>query len=528
MTTRIKRPNQDQLKDLLLEGHFTADMDDDGIAAAESLMPVQLVLTLAHIKTYDHNPRRVRNPLYEDIKASIREQRGLNNPFTVTQRPGEERYMIQAGGNTRLAILNELYAETGDDAFNTVHCLYVPWQSEAAILSAHLIENELRGEMTLIDKAYAIRELQHQLERECQQSFSRTELCKRIKALGYSLSRRHLIRFEYALELDQLIPNTLRNGLGANRIDSIKNTEKAYQRLCQEKTEQFAALFAHTLSSFDDEQWNFDAVRRALDKQLAPMLNISVNRLRLEIDALLFNQPTTEEDGPDDPVQCFAEANAHAVPHSQNPAGFAHDSPTTSDKQPQNPNRFQQDALNSTEISLDKKDPDLADPNQNDDRANPANTGSLLNQSTTIQALYDRTYGLAQRIAKSIQLEASVLPIRQGLGFIIEKPPSAFTAHDTWGVWWLLLGISEQSVSPERIPLWQHTALYQLYQAEDDAELQQLVGPSPSLSHYPHEVLQNSVIIKDSVFADICQLIETCRLIRQQFSNSQLWPSGPS
>lgn len=503
MTTRIKRPNQDQLKDLLLEGHFTSDTDDDGIAAAESLMPVQLVLTLAHIKTYDHNPRRVRNPLYEDIKASIREQRGLNNPFTVTQRPGEERYMIQAGGNTRLAILNELYAETGDDAFNTVHCLYVPWQSEAAILSAHLIENELRGEMTLIDKAYAIRELQHQLESEYQQSFSRTELCKRIKTLGYSLSRRHLIRFEYALELDQLIPNTLRNGLGANRIDSIKNTEKAYQRLCQEKTEQFTALFAHTLSSFDDEQWNFDAVRRELDKQLAPMLNISVNRLRLEIDALLFNQPATEDDGPDDPGQVLAEASAHAVLHSQNPADFAHDTPTTHDKQRQNPAKPQPDALNSI-------------------------GASRLNQPATIQALYERTYGLAQRIAQSIQLEASVLPIHQGLGFIIEKPPSAFTAHDTWGVWWLLLGISEQSVSPERMPLWQHTALYQLYQAEDAAELQQLVGPAPSLSHYPHEVLQNSALIKDPVFADICQLIETCRLIRQQFSNSQLWPSGPS
>ncbi|OAI09874.1 hypothetical protein A1359_17990 [Methylomonas lenta] len=503
MTTRIKRPNQDQLKDLLLEGHFTSDTDDDGIAAADTLTPVQLILTLAHIKPYDHNPRRVRNPLYEDIKASIREQRGLNNPFTVTQRPGEERYIIQAGGNTRLAILNELYAETGDDAFNTVHCLYVPWQSEAAILSAHLIENELRGEMTLIDKAYAIRELRRQLETECQQSFSRTELCKRIKALGYSLSRRHLIRFEYALELDQLIPNTLRNGLGANRIDSIKNTEKAYQRLCQDKPQQFAALFAHTLSSFDDEQWNFDAVRRELDKQLAPMLNISVNRLRLEIDALLFNQPATEDDGPDDPGQVPAEANANAVTQSQNPADFAHDTPTTDDKQPQNPGKPQPDALNSI-------------------GAKP------LNRPATIQALYDRTYGLAQRIAKSIQLEASVLPIRQGLGFIIEKPPSAFTAHDTWGVWWLLLGISEQSVSPERMPLWQQTALYQLYQAEDAAELQQLVGPAPSLSHYPHEVLQNSALIKDPVFADICQLIETCRLIRQQFSNSQLWPSGPS
>jgi ParB family protein of integrating conjugative element (PFGI_1 class) len=501
MTPRTKRPNQDQLKDLLLEGHFTSDADTADLAAADSVMPVQLVLTLAQIKTYDHNPRRERNPAYDDIKASIREQRGLNNPFTVTLRPGEDRYMIQSGGNTRLAILNELYAETGDEAFNTVQCLYVPWQSEAAVLSAHLIENELRGEMTLIDKAYAIRELQHQLESEYQQSFSRSELCKRIKALGYSLSRRHLIRFEYALELDQFIPNTLRNGLGANRIDTIKNTEKAYQRVCRDKTEQFAALFAHTLSSFDDERWDFDAVRRELDKQLAPLLNIGVNRLRLEIDALLFNQSVIDDDWPDDSGGITKEPSAESSPHGQHPSQSAHDIPTSNDKQLQQPGK-----------------PQHAEPN----------CANISDKSGNIQILYDRTYGLAKRIAESMQLEASVLPVNQGLGFIIETPAAAFTAHQTWGIWWLLLGISEQIASPERVPLWQQTDLYRLYQAEDAAELHQLVGPAPSLSHYPHEVLQNAAIIKDPVFADICQLIETCRLIRQQFSNTQLWPIGPA
>lgn len=503
MTTRIKRPNQDQLKDLLLEGHFKSDTDQADFAATDPLMPVQLVLTLTQIKTYDHNPRRERNPAYDDIKASIREQRGLNNPFTVTLRPGEECYMIQSGGNTRLAILNELYAETGDEAFNTVHCLYVPWQSEAVVLSAHLIENELRGEMALIDKAYAVRELQHQLETEFRQSFSRTELCKRIKTLGYSLSRRHLIRFEYALELDQLIPNTLRNGLGANRIDVIKNTEKAYQRVCQGKPEQFAALFAHTLSSFDNEQWDFDAVRRELDKQLAPLLNIGANRLRLEIDALLFNQSAIDDDWPDDPGRLPIDVSAKSPPHSHSQDESARDIPQTDYRQLQIPGEPQQ------------HDPSSVASNQ-------------LKHSANIQTLYEQTYGLAKRIAASIQLEASVLPISQGLGFIVEKPAAAFTAHDAWGVWWLLLGISEQIVSPERFPLWQQTALYRLYQNEDATELQRLVGPAPSLSHYPHEVLQNADIVSDPVFADICKLIETCRLIRQQFSNTQLWPAGPS
>jgi len=48
--------------------------------------------------------------------------------------------MVESGGNTRLKILKELYKETADEAFNTVHCLFIPWKSESTILTAHLIE----------------------------------------------------------------------------------------------------------------------------------------------------------------------------------------------------------------------------------------------------------------------------------------------------------------------------------------------------------------------------------------------------
>jgi ParB family protein of integrating conjugative element (PFGI_1 class) len=57
-----------------------------------------------------------RNPAYEDIKASIRE-RGLDAPPAITRRPGEPHYIIRNGGNTRLAILRELWSETKDERF---------------------------------------------------------------------------------------------------------------------------------------------------------------------------------------------------------------------------------------------------------------------------------------------------------------------------------------------------------------------------------------------------------------------------
>jgi ParB-like chromosome segregation protein Spo0J len=79
-------------------------------------------LEVSRIKSYEHNPRRAENAEYDRIKASIRLD-GIGQPLVVTQRPGERDYVVHAGGNTRLRILNELFAETGDPEFGTVACV---------------------------------------------------------------------------------------------------------------------------------------------------------------------------------------------------------------------------------------------------------------------------------------------------------------------------------------------------------------------------------------------------------------------
>ncbi len=194
MAATKKRPSGEEIKAMLQEGHFQSLSE---LPLADPVTTVQLVLTLDEIKLYDRNPRREINPAFDEIKASIRQQRGLNNHFNVTRHPGDDKYMIESGGNTRLKILQELLAETGNDVFNQVHCLYVPWQSEAHLLSAHLIENELRGDTTLIDKAYAIQELKHQLEQQGK-PLSQRGFMKAAEALGYRLSGRHSRRLAYA------------------------------------------------------------------------------------------------------------------------------------------------------------------------------------------------------------------------------------------------------------------------------------------------------------------------------------------
>lgn len=73
-------------------------------------------LKISDVDPYDKNPRQHENERYDDIKESIRVTNVLS-PLVVTRRPGATRYMVGAGGNTRLKAQQELWAETGEARF---------------------------------------------------------------------------------------------------------------------------------------------------------------------------------------------------------------------------------------------------------------------------------------------------------------------------------------------------------------------------------------------------------------------------
>ncbi len=251
-----------------------------------------MVLTLDQIKPYDRNPRRERNPRYDEIKASIRAQGGLNNPLTVTRRSGDDRYMVESGGNTRLAILNALFKETGDESFYRLHVLYRPWRSETHVLAAHLIENEQRGEIHFIDKALAVRELKDLFEVEDNGHLSLRQLTTRLKETGYAVDASVISRMDYAVDvLLPLIPEALRAGMGKPQIARIRRIEKAFHAYWTaqsgQDSETFTALFHDALSEHNRPEWESDALRITLEERFAELLEIPVRSMRLDIDALL-------------------------------------------------------------------------------------------------------------------------------------------------------------------------------------------------------------------------------------------------
>jgi ParB family protein of integrating conjugative element (PFGI_1 class) len=162
-------------------------------------MDGQVQLRITDIDPYDKNPRQVANEKYEEIKESIRNIR-MQSPLIVSRRPGAVRYMVSAGGNTRLKAQTELWLETQDSRYEYVLVIYRPWESELKVLAAHITENELRGSMVFWDKARGILAMKLELERERGQSLSLRQLHDALRGYGLTVSIALLSYYSFALD----------------------------------------------------------------------------------------------------------------------------------------------------------------------------------------------------------------------------------------------------------------------------------------------------------------------------------------
>ena len=187
---------KDHLK-LLQEPHFGARQ---AIKPADPLEPTPMVVPVNEIHEYDRNPREARNNAYDRIKDSIR-QRGFNGVLPITRRPGEPHYIVAEGGNTALHIVKELYAETRDPKFQSISCVYELWISESETLIAHLVENDARGNLILIDRARALSELRRLLVQERGTELSIRQLAALLRERGYSIDPATITRLDYARDL---------------------------------------------------------------------------------------------------------------------------------------------------------------------------------------------------------------------------------------------------------------------------------------------------------------------------------------
>lgn len=250
-----------------------------------------MVVTLDQLRPYELNPRVTRNPRYDDLKASICE-RGLDAPPAITRRPGEAHYIIRNGGNTRLAILNELWTETHDERFFRIPCLFRPWspRGEIIALTGHLAENELHGALTFIERALAVEKARELYEQESGTPLSQSELARRLTRDGYPTPQPHISRMQEAVRyLLPAIPTLLYGGLGRPQVEKLVALRRAAARTWEQRGGEetdFAAVFQDVLALFDGDVAGF-AVQRMQDEligQMAERLGVDYDALSLDLE----------------------------------------------------------------------------------------------------------------------------------------------------------------------------------------------------------------------------------------------------
>ncbi|MBV6791579.1 ParB family protein [Xanthomonas euvesicatoria] len=297
-------------------------------ALSDPIADTPMVVTLDELRPYELDPRLTRNPLYDEIKASIRE-RGLDAPPPITRRPGADHYIIRNGGNTRLAILRELWSETKDERFFRISCLFRPWpeRGEIVALTGHLAENELHGGLTFIERALGVEKARELYEQESGKPLSQSELARRLASDGYPVQQSHISRMQDTVRyLLPAIPNVLYGGLGRHQVERLAVLRKATEFTWESRAQgrhlgvDFDALFHEILAQFDAQPENFSPqrVQDELIGQMSELLGVDYNTLELDIDNI-ENRQRAVSSPPSLPIEPSAPASTSTAPATSPP-----------------------------------------------------------------------------------------------------------------------------------------------------------------------------------------------------------------
>jgi len=448
---------------------------------------------LTRINFYERNPRRSENPEYDRIKASIL-MSGMDQPLLITMRPGDKDYIVQAGGNTRLQILQELYESTGEERYLWVDCLFVEWDRESTVLLAHLRENELRGDLTFIDKAQAVFDVQNLIAKELgYRDFSHRDLETVLKDHGYSVSYVIISLMDYAVSvLMPMLSTALASGLGKSQVKRIRNLQRVGREIWSLRgagaETEFDAAFEALCRRYDSVDWQFEPLRQAIEVEIAEAADVSIQVIRMEFDCRLAGR---EPDIPDFIHEDEIQNQEFPVSDRDEPA-------IVSEAERHSRAITSEGAADGTPIGMRPDDPlhtneaTAEDPLQVAVELPPEPESVALFRRIGIQSkkripiefLRETAYTLAQRLAERHGIGALIAPLSDnGLGFLVRDiPPASVVDHldddllaQVSSMWWHLMAFAEMAVVPPEV-------LQTMLDKESDLGLAMLVGESHCLS----------------------------------------------
>ncbi len=496
-----------------------------------------MVVPIEQIEEYSRNPRRGRNDAYDRIKQSIT-SRGFMGSLPITRRPGEPHYVVAEGGNTVLHVLKELYAETKDPRFHAIHCLFEPWCGESEILIAHLIENDVRGDLVFIDRALAVRDLRRLLQQENAPPLSGRELAAKLRERGYGVDQPTISKMDYAIErLLPVIPVALRAGLGRDQVDHIRKLENRLVQFLEHRGKEVAVIeearkwFLECLTRHDREDWSLAPIAQALIARFTEIGGDDANHVLADLDVLdSFGQ--AGRDGPPLAVPArhrLARANARAGTRDAPRDQVSHEGPAAGSLR----ERTEDPSLVVRRVASQSENGRVS---QGSDRE-PTGPAGLERPALPmdLQSLRARLWTLATQLAQRNGLSDCVLPCgNQGCGYLVDLPEQPLYAGDLPEtaqeakrviLWWLLSALAEQwpyAPSVEAAPalgcLHEEARLYPAIEAITRADertaievVSPLVSEPPSLDIASRQLF---AVLDEREFELFTMLIQTRRALQ--------------
>lgn len=268
-----------------------------GSVESTPVVEMPMVLTIEQLAPNPDNPRTSRNPRYDEIKASVR-ARGLDTVPKVTRDPDGDpnKYIFSDGGNTRYQILMELWQETGEERFFRIHVLVKPWPGRLQCVIGHLAENEVRGDLSFIEKARGIHKARTIYEEQLGKPVSLRELSTLLTREGLPVHNSTISRMEDTLKyLFPWMPDLLASGLGRHQITSLlairQDAEKVWNQFCllSERSDKcFTDVFGECCRKFNSpELWSPEMFRDEFIGDLLQALphpELNYDRWVMELD----------------------------------------------------------------------------------------------------------------------------------------------------------------------------------------------------------------------------------------------------
>ena len=247
----------------------------------EKLIPIDQIQSLP----YANQERKPED--YERLYQSINVE-GLQQPFLVARPPDSEHYVLIAGGNTRLEIIQRIHEESRGSRFRKINCVVESWPGICTAKLSHLLTNDLVNKSRFIERAKSILNfIDGNSDLPIDHTSSDREVSKFFTEHGFPLNRNTYGAMRYAVGvLNNYLPLALASSFSTLDVKHIQRIEDRLKNdwVSAGKTEsEFNQLFVEIAQSCDHEDLDLETLRSLLTEQvLAELQDMDKNSVRAE------------------------------------------------------------------------------------------------------------------------------------------------------------------------------------------------------------------------------------------------------